>query len=270
MVLLISAAGQRDADADDAMARLFLDGELLDQDPVKAFGLAFRTGRPDSLVMAADAAELLTPEHVGQAMDAVMNEYGKGRYAIAVKGAEILAHRGIASAQYHLGLMTALGYGTGQNLIEAMKWIGLSGAYDAPGKAELRHRLREELSEAELDTIREQVVRWEPARWKPETESEMLTAGDGGVTNPRLVNRVNPEYPESARLRSLRGNVVLQAVITKTGAVADLRVIRSDRPGFGFEEAAMTAVGQWKYQPARLDGRPVDVYFTIFVEFRLR
>ena len=52
-------------------------------------------------------------------------------------------------------------------------------------------------------------------------------------------------------------------------AVGDLELLRCDRPDLGFEAAAMAAVRQWRYVPARLDGRPVDVYFTVFVSFDL-
>ncbi len=36
------------------------------------------------------------------------------------------------------------------------------------------------------------------------------------------------------------------------------------------EAAHSEAVGQWRYQPATLDGKPVDVYFTILLRFELR
>ena len=39
---------------------------------------------------------------------------------------------------------------------------------------------------------------------------------------------------------------------------------------FGFEEAAIEAISQWLYAPARLHGKPVDVYFTVIAEFALQ
>jgi hypothetical protein len=36
-----------------------------------------------------------------------------------------------------------------------------------------------------------------------------------------------------------------------------------------FAESARRAVEQWRYEPATLNGVPVDVYFTVFVEYRL-
>jgi len=98
-----------------------------------------------------------------------------------------------------------------------------------------------------------------------------LIAGAGDVTMPELIpeTKVRPEYPELARVARLEGNVILQAVIHGDGSVGDLKVLRCTQVELGFEEAAVEAVRQWKYVPATLDGRPVDVFFTVFVDFRL-
>ena len=47
----------------------------------------------------------------------------------------------------------------------------------------------------------------------------------------------------------------------------DLVALRS--PGRAFEEAAIAAVRQWRYEPGTRNGEPLLVYFTIVVEFRL-
>ena len=67
----------------------------------------------------------------------------------------------------------------------------------------------------------------------------------------------------------MTGNVILQAIIYKDGTVGDVEVLRCTRPNVGFEEEAVKAVEQWRYQPATQNGRPVDVYFTIQVSFEL-
>jgi protein TonB len=101
--------------------------------------------------------------------------------------------------------------------------------------------------------------------------SAPLVPGVGDVTLPVLIpeTRIQPEYPELARIARIEGNVVLQAVIHSDGTVGDLVVLRCTRASFGFEKAAIEAVQQWRYRPAMSGGRPVDVYFTVFVEFTL-
>jgi len=95
--------------------------------------------------------------------------------------------------------------------------------------------------------------------------------GNDGVTNPTLIadSQVRPEYPEPARQARLQGNLILEAVIRADGTVAEIRVLRCTQPHVGFEEAAIDAVLQWRYEPATQNGTPVDVYFTVVVEFTL-
>ncbi len=95
-------------------------------------------------------------------------------------------------------------------------------------------------------------------------------AGVAGVTNPMRIEEsyVLPLYPELARQTRIEADVVLRAVIRKNGSVGEIEVLLCNRPSLGFEESAVKAVRQWRYEPARMNGEPVDAYFTVFVEFR--
>ena len=106
---------------------------------------------------------------------------------------------------------------------------------------------------------------------EPPPPTGPLLAGVGDVSNPRLLEetKVQPEYPELARVARLEGNVILQAIIHADGSVGELEILRCNRPNMGFEDAAIDAVGQWRYEPATQAGKPVEVYFTVFVEFKL-
>jgi len=88
------------------------------------------------------------------------------------------------------------------------------------------------------------------------------------MTEPVLRRRLEPEYPEVARVARLEGSVILRAVISARGQVEEITVLRSSNPLF--DEAAVAAVRQWEYEPARQGGRPVAVYLTIHVIFSLR
>ena len=89
----------------------------------------------------------------------------------------------------------------------------------------------------------------------------------GGVMAPRLVHKVEPAYSEEARLALYEGTVVLQLVVGVDGRAHDLALDRSI--GFGLDEQAALAIGQWQFDPAMRDGRPVDVFATVEVNFRL-
>jgi protein TonB len=98
-----------------------------------------------------------------------------------------------------------------------------------------------------------------------------VRAGFGGVTYPVLIesSKVLPEYPELARKAKVTGSVILEAVITKGGTVGRIKVLRSPGAHLGFDKAAIDAVQQWRYKPGIQNGRRVDVYFTIVVDFVL-
>lgn len=95
---------------------------------------------------------------------------------------------------------------------------------------------------------------------------EIKTIG-GAVTQPKLVHPVEPRYPDSARKEKITGQVVVQAVIEKDGTVARATVVRPVHPDL--DAAALEAVRQWRYEPAKQNGKPVAVYMTITVDFRL-
>ncbi len=89
-----------------------------------------------------------------------------------------------------------------------------------------------------------------------------------GVKEPILIKRVEPQYPRAALQERIQGMVVLQAVITKTGSVEQVKTLRADHAVL--EKAATDTVLQWKYKPATVNNRPVKVYFTVTVTFRLK
>lgn len=90
-----------------------------------------------------------------------------------------------------------------------------------------------------------------------------------GVTPPQVLNRVLPAYPELCRRMHRSGRVVVDAVIDAQGSVQDARA-RSTTSGCGLEASALSAVRQWRFAPAHIEGRNVAVYFTLNVDFGLR
>jgi protein TonB len=81
-----------------------------------------------------------------------------------------------------------------------------------------------------------------------------------------LMRKILPAYPPLARAARLQGQVVLQAVISKQGAIENLRVL-SGHPML--VPAAIEAVRQWRYRPYILNSEPVEVETQITVNFSL-
>lgn len=89
-----------------------------------------------------------------------------------------------------------------------------------------------------------------------------------GVEPPIVVREVRPTYTEEARQRGITGEVVLEIVVLQNGTVGRVKVLNG--LGSGLDERAIDAVRQWRFEPARLRGTPVDVVVEVTVEFRLR
>jgi TonB family protein len=79
---------------------------------------------------------------------------------------------------------------------------------------------------------------------------------------------VQPLYPAKAQNSKLQGWVDLEFTISETGKVQDVAVHATSIPGV-FEDAAVKAVSQWRYQPILRDAKPVPVRTQIRVRFTL-
>jgi protein TonB len=96
-------------------------------------------------------------------------------------------------------------------------------------------------------------------------EPVVRVAGD--VKPPRLVRRIEPDYPEIARQARVEGVVILEATTDVYGRVTGVRVLRSLPL---LDSAAVDAVRQWVYEPMVINGRPRPVTFTVTVRFVLK
>jgi periplasmic protein TonB len=96
-------------------------------------------------------------------------------------------------------------------------------------------------------------------------DAPLLAVGD--IRQPKLVRRVEPNYPEIARQARRDGVVILEATTDIYGRVIAVRVLRSVPL---LDEAAVEAVRQWVYEPLLVNGRPRAVTFTVTVKFVLK
>jgi len=87
-----------------------------------------------------------------------------------------------------------------------------------------------------------------------------------GVVSALLLLKTIPAYPPIAKAAGVQGTVVLQATISKSGTIENLRV--ASGPAM-LGQAAMDAVREWRYRPYLLNGEPVEVETTVNVVFTL-
>ena len=83
---------------------------------------------------------------------------------------------------------------------------------------------------------------------------------------PELVHYVAPVYPEIARKAGLTGKVFLKFLVDKTGRVSNVSVLRGQEI---FRQAAIDAILQFKFKAAQQNDKPVSVWMTQPISFRL-
>jgi TonB family protein len=91
-----------------------------------------------------------------------------------------------------------------------------------------------------------------------------------GATTAKKICCPGPRYPEFARKHKLEGKVYLRATVERDGTVSDLCIRRSTPQGVGFEEAALDAVRDWRYEPGTFNGKPVPIELKIIVDFTMQ
>ena len=87
-----------------------------------------------------------------------------------------------------------------------------------------------------------------------------------GMQAPVKVVNVDPIYPAIAQRAHVEGVVILEAIIDEHGGVKSVSVLRSIPL---LDAAALDAVRQWRFTPARLNGEAVPVVMTVTVRFTL-
>jgi TonB family protein len=85
------------------------------------------------------------------------------------------------------------------------------------------------------------------------------------VMRANLVRSRAPAYPRAARVEHVGGSVVVKAIISRSGAVEDVRVIEGNPLLRG---AASEAIYKWRFKPYLLNGQPVKVATTLTVDFK--
>lgn len=90
----------------------------------------------------------------------------------------------------------------------------------------------------------------------------------GGLTSPRIVREVKPQYTSDAMRARVQGAVVMDAIVSAQGNVTNVRVTRS--LDAQLDQQAVTALREWKFAPGTLDGKPVPVIVSVEMTFTLR
>ena len=124
-------------------------------------------------------------------------------------------------------------------------------------------------------TLKEEVVveKKEPEK-KVEKEEvfksvEQMPTFPGGEAALMKYLSSHIQYPTMAQENNVQGRVVVQFVVTKTGKVGDVRVVRSVDKDLD-REAVRVCKSLPSFVPGRQNGQPVNVWYTLPVTFKLQ
>ncbi len=86
-------------------------------------------------------------------------------------------------------------------------------------------------------------------------------------TPPKVTKQSKPIYPFGMRRSDITGDVMVGFVVDKEGRVTVAHVLKSSHPGF--RQAAIDAVENWRFEPAIVNGKPVNARMQVPIYFRI-
>lgn len=100
-------------------------------------------------------------------------------------------------------------------------------------------------------------------------EGDLIPTGTPGLVPPRLVRRAIISYPPVARAQKVEGTVITNVLVSETGQVLDVKILRGTARSGALNEAAEQAMRRSSFAPAMKDGVRVKSWLTVPVEFKL-
>lgn len=97
------------------------------------------------------------------------------------------------------------------------------------------------------------------------TEEPVYRPALGRVTAPRVIYQEGPKMSAEARRAKYQAIVMVSVVVDSKGAPRAIGILVP--AGMGLDEQAIEAIGKWKFEPGRKDGRPVAVQIAVEVNF---
>ena len=98
---------------------------------------------------------------------------------------------------------------------------------------------------------------------------DIIMSGDAVDKRPRpRPTNMAPRYPKRAAKDRISGKVILKVLISADGSVLKTKVVKAEPRGI-FEEAAVNAVSNWKFDPAIYNGQAVKMWVKQPVVFKI-
>lgn len=126
----------------------------------------------------------------------------------------------------------------------------------------------DEVNGVDIAEVKE-VVNEAPAEQKPYQMVEQMPSFPGGEAKLMEYMRDNLRYPVIAQENGIQGRVVIRFVVSPTGEISNVEILRGVDPSCD-REAKRLIAGMPKWIPGKQNGIAVPVYFTVPIVFRLQ
>lgn len=189
----------------------------------------------------------------------------------------ISAIQGDAQSQYIVGYRYYHGRVVPRDLPKAVAFLSKAAGQDHMAARELLKQAlydvdNESIYDGDFEEADQEVIQsiYEYSKHKEKTykKPDELPEFPGGVNALVKYLSTHIVYPDVSRQRGIEGKVIVLFVVTKSGSIGDIRVLESVD-----EELDQAAVQVCKslphFIPGRVDGKPVNVWFTLPVSFKL-
>jgi protein TonB len=94
------------------------------------------------------------------------------------------------------------------------------------------------------------------------------SVGQEADSPPQKRHSPPPSYPAAALTNGVEGRVVLRVLVGASGDVERVAIYRSSGSTL-LDQAALTAVARWKFEPARRHGEPIEQEVAVPIRFRI-
>jgi len=160
---------------------------------------------------------------------------------------------------------TALVVAVKRGNVDAARQLLMAGADVTP--KDTRGRTALDWAEADDRTYLSQIIRIasRPSVARVTVAEKPIDIGSEPLVPPRVVKETPPLYTKNAFDRGIQGRVVLKVIIRKDGSIGPVRVDQSLDDEL--DEAAAEAIRKWQFDPARVNGEPINVLTSIEVDF---
>ena len=217
-----------------------------------------------STCLPATAAEDRTLTRWAADLDATAAFLKAGRYGRAVPRLKRLADE----------MVQLLGPGTGAARVlaatisqRALAEAGLGNLDDALWYWHVAIGIDPRFLQADLSEFGEP-GRYLQANSLPPRELELIGPPDPFIEPPKIRKRPRLVYPVGAKYFEVQGQLVVEVVLGVDGRPRYPRVLQP-LPAPTLTFVALDAVRQWRFEPARLRGQAVDVYYTLTVNWKM-